>query len=784
MDNPIGDAWQHRLLSASELTAYLETISTDAALAVLQRQLELQSEEAAALKPVTPEPESIRFVAPAPSLVTPEPVLAVPAEPALTPSEPVVAPSEPEPAFLNPDLPLFERNVVPAELRPATDPIRVVEPVVPVAETPAAPVVQPTGEAPQPTPTVPNFSFPWDNTGSTPVAEAPKDPAPVAETPASSSALDDAKRSIWDDTASTPAILSVPTITPAEPMAVVPEHVPEPMEPVTPVASFAPNTEAQPVESPISEPVEISSAEDAVTEFEEDHRVAAEPNFVDDVILGVGGTDDEPEAQASASQFSIAGYQPYALPHVSDPAKRRPASSLLATWNGSGALLGLAIIGYLAASQKTDFTTLAIAAFAALVLAGIGFAVAALAARRGSSPQQVLSRAAFGVYGNVAPSIFMVLARLAATAVVTLVAAMGVLQLIPSIPTDLSVQLGASPFTFSSGYLVVLALLALGTGVSAVAGRARFILNIVFAAISVAFAASTVVLSVLQDPTRFAIGSSANFISALSITTLILVTLGLLWGSAAVDENLELKRGTMGAKILTAGIFNWIFIGGLALVSGFAFESLVTLPVVRIGLIAVLVILMVAMLAHLVARDAAALEGLGMRRINLGSHLMVLLVLIVASVGLMYRLGASGVWLNLFGYLPVIGVPVLAWLSIFGVDTLLRRVDYHDVSLVRSYGFYGKVNWFNLAGWLIATALGWGLLKSSLPEFFWLGYLVSPLQLDSSPLVGVLGLWVAMAIGGLVPLIFTIPRIRNQENETLAMEARRTELADVQNDIQ
>jgi hypothetical protein len=36
-----------------------------------------------------------------------------------------------------------------------------------------------------------------------------------------------------------------------------------------------------------------------------------------------------------------------------------------------------------------------------------------------------------------------------------------------------------------------------------------------------------------------------------------------------------------------------------------------------------------------------------------------------------------------------------------------------------------------------------------------------------------------MGISVLVPIAFTIPRIRNQEAEVLALEARRTELLDV-----
>ena len=94
----------------------------------------------------------------------------------------------------------------------------------------------------------------------------------------------------------------------------------------------------------------------------------------------------------------------------------------------------------------------------------------------------------------------------------------------------------------------------------------------------------------------------------------------------------------------------------------------------------------------------------------------------MAVLGLSY-LGASGFWFNLQGYALFLAVPVAAWSGIFVSDVLIRRIAYHEVSLSRSYGFYKAVNITNTAGWLLAVALGWGLLKNDLREFQWLGYL-------------------------------------------------------------
>ncbi|MFM5968107.1 MAG: hypothetical protein ACKOQ8_03590, partial [Micrococcales bacterium] len=133
-------------------------------------------------------------------------------------------------------------------------------------------------------------------------------------------------------------------------------------------------------------------------------------------------------------------------------------------------------------------------------------------------------------------------------------------------------------------------------------------------------------------------------------------------------------------------------------------------------------------------------------------------------------------WNNLAGLAVFMGVPVAAWSGVFIADVLLRRIAYHEVSLSRSYGFYGSINWVNLAGWVISVALGSAMVEVNLFGFKLSGLLmIEPAGL----LTANFGLLVAGAVGLLFPLLFGVRRIRVQEREVLATEARRRDLADI-----
>nr|MBP7818950.1 hypothetical protein [Rhodoluna sp.] len=163
---------------------------------------------------------------------------------------------------------------------------------------------------------------------------------------------------------------------------------------------------------------------------------------------------------------------------------------------------------------------------------------------------------------------------------------------------------------------------------------------------------------------------------------------------------------------------------------------------------------------------------------SLATPIIATVSIALAVVGLS-RLGASGFWFNLHGYALFLAVPVAAWSGIFVSDVLIRRIAYHEVSLSRGYGFYKAINLTNTIGWLVAVTLGWGLLKSELIEFKWLGYLADLTANAEFWSQSNFGVVIAFAIGLLLPVAAGIPRIKRQEQEVLAIEARRNDLRDV-----
>jgi hypothetical protein len=160
----------------------------------------------------------------------------------------------------------------------------------------------------------------------------------------------------------------------------------------------------------------------------------------------------------------------------------------------------------------------------------------------------------------------------------------------------------------------------------------------------------------------------------------------------------------------------------------------------------------------------------------LAQPLLGIKALAVAAVGAYFL---TNLWELLAGYALVVAVPVAAWSGIFVSDILIRRIAYHEISLSRGYGFYKAINWVNLSGWLVASALGFGLTYSQMPGFGWAGYLADLMVNQEFWSATSLGIIIAFAFGSLVPVLTGIPRIKKQEAEVLAIEARRDDLKDI-----
>lgn len=751
--------WQQRVLSESELNQLLLTKSSLDAITVLQRQVELREQASSASMPL-PEPS-------------------IESQPVPTPNQPFVpAPSPAEPASMDPkpsadsadiatDLnAIFAARAADAGLVNSQPKAALEEPVSqqlpqePIADTGSfvptfanpVPPVRPVG--PSASPVKPEISvgeivMPEDIQPAAPffapqvISGAKEAPVPV----------DDFKASIWSDEDSVDSSSAEEQIT----------------------------VEDEPVEEIIDQVAR--PAEDLV---ESESKAAAEftIGLPEDIHLGEIGSEAEPredDLPNSKQVFELTEEEALAADAsvLPEPSGRRSAISLFTTWNGNGTLLLLTATGFLAAQQGLGLSTLLAGVFAALFLSGFGFAAAALAARRGRLPQSVLSRATFGVIGSNIPLALVVIARIAATSLVSIFAVNAMIWFFPSLPSTFPVQAGGTSFSVLLLYPLILALVLVAGIVAFVAKRIYYSVARIIALVLIAWSVGAVALSIWLKPGIYSLAGAVSYSDAMWVATALIVVLGLLWGTSASDETPDLKSTTVVPKLVATSLLNSTIIGSLAVVAGYAVFQM-NLPAIHGATTgAIYCVVLVFGLSNLIRRNTDAFRGFGLRRTPGWLFVVNIVVVAASAIALAYRLGVSGAWTNSVGYLYFVGVPVLAWVTTFGMDSVLRKTDYHEVSLMRGYGFYGRFNWANLIGWIMATGIGWGFVQSNLVEFGWLGYFTRILGLSGAWQIQSLGVWIAMGIGLLVPLIFTIPRIRDQEAEVTAIEARRTELADV-----
>jgi nucleobase:cation symporter-1, NCS1 family len=96
---------------------------------------------------------------------------------------------------------------------------------------------------------------------------------------------------------------------------------------------------------------------------------------------------------------------------------------------------------------------------------------------------------------------------------------------------------------------------------------------------------------------------------------------------------------------------------------------------------------------------------------------------------------------------------------------MIRHRQFNTRALLGRGGVYADYRWVNLGALVVATAVGFGLTSASLRLLDWQGYLFAlfGVQPDSALGQADLGVLVALALGGLAPLLFGVSAVRRQE---------------------
>jgi purine-cytosine permease-like protein len=555
----------------------------------------------------------------------------------------------------------------------------------------------------------------------------------------------------------------------------------------------------------LDEPEETKSTQHVLEGGEEQEATAADELLESPVELG---TLEPPTAFATPAFEPQRAYdtpeleqqRAYDTPELDAPVEvvvqtkrfaKDPSSSQFWVWLPiSGSLLPFGIAIWLSSlglslAQSITATLLGIFVSAAMV------AVGAIAGKRSSLPTLVLSRAAFGVLGNLAPAAILVISRLFWTLVLV---GLGYLLIAQNITSTSRIAGSAAPISWLA-VVILGAIVTLSVLLSSIGGRRLIWAQRISGVFGLLTAISVAVARFADGKPVAFVGGAGTWLSALGASVVIFAVFGLAWSSASSDYASGLPVNTRGWKVAGWALISMGLIPAALTSLGLvafgslndvdftsSFDGIVTdgpMSTLSVLVQISLVVTLVTVIAMSLRSSSKSFESIQIKlRVSVTTPIIAAIAVGLVVLGLS-RIGASGFWFNLEGYALFIAVPVAAWSGVFVSDVLIRRIAYHEVSLSRSYGFYKSINLVNFIGWIGAVALGWGLLGSRLVEFQWIGYIArstSNFEFWSQSNFGVV---IAFAVGLLLPVSAGIPRIKRQEGEVLAIEARRNDLKDV-----
>ena len=458
---------------------------------------------------------------------------------------------------------------------------------------------------------------------------------------------------------------------------------------------------------------------------------------------------------------------------IAESERRGKASDLFWPWAGAN-------VSLLALSYGAFFLGFGISFWQAAVAAVIGtvgsFAlvgVSSLAGKRSSAPTMTLSRAAFGVKGNLLPGLLSYFVFVGWETVLVSLATLAtgtVLERATSLDRNIALVLGfliAASLTIFGGVLghpVIMKLQRWITGVTVVATVTYIVLT----------------LDEVNWDSVFAIkaGSTAGLIGAIIFA---ITGIGLGWVNGAADYSRYLPR-----SVSSKSVFGWTVLGasivpivlviyGSAL-SGSSKELSDAIAMDPIGALTQLLptwfLIPFALVAILGLVGGAILDlySSGLTLISIG--VKVKRPVAAAIDGTIMLFGtiyivwfATDFFAPFQGFLITLGVPVAVWSAIFVADVVLRKRDYAEADLFSETGRYGRVNPVAIALVAIGSIVGWGFVSNTFASWLsWQGYFMGAIGgKEGQWAYANVGVIFALLIGFFGYLLLGRKRIQKQE---------------------
>ena len=405
-------------------------------------------------------------------------------------------------------------------------------------------------------------------------------------------------------------------------------------------------------------------------------------------------------------------------------------------------------------------------------------AVSSLAGKRSNAPTMTLSRAAFGVKGNIAPGILSYLVFVGWETVLVSLSALAtqtVLTNIGHISINTARILGflvAAGLTIAGGVLGFTVIMRIQRWLTI----ATLLLSFGYMALTISHISWT---SIHQLPH----GNLQAFIGA---TIFGATGIGLGWVNSAADYSRYLprtssSRAVIGWTIFGASLVPIIMVIYGALLAGSSAELSNKIASDPIGALTevlptwYLIPFAVVAVLGLVGGAILDLYSSGITLVSIGlpvkRHVAASIDAVIMTLGTIYFVWIASNFFGAFqGFLITLGVPIATWSGIFVADVVLRKKNYDEASLFNPQGIYGAWNVRSLVLLGVGTVAGWGLVTNTFAQWLtWQGYLLGPIGGKTGPWAATnIGVLVALVIGVVGHVALNARTIRQQELTSLA----------------
>ena len=399
--------------------------------------------------------------------------------------------------------------------------------------------------------------------------------------------------------------------------------------------------------------------------------------------------------------------------------------------------------------------------------------VSSLAGKRANAPTMTLSRAAFGVKGNVVPGLLSylifvgwetVLVSLATLATETVLTRVGDIEPNISRIIGFSIAAGLTVFGGVLGFKVIM--------------RIQKVLTISTIVLTAGYIALTAHLVNWSSVSEMPSGNIQAFLGALIFG---ITGIGLGWVNCAADYSRYLPRtvsskGVVGWTVFGASIVPITLVVYGSMLAGSSKDLGEKIGMDPIGALTTLVptwyLIPFAAVAILGLIGGAILDlySSGLVLISVGlpvkRHVAASIDAVIMALGTIYIVWIAKDFFGPFqGFLITLGVPIAVWSAIFVADVFMRKQDYKEEDLFNPKGIYGAWNMRSLSLVAVGAIIGWGFVTNTFASWLsWQGYFMGLIGGKDGPWAySNIGVIFALAIGFFGHILLSKKIIARQE---------------------